>query len=58
MFWDCLKKYKILYLQEREKYLIMKAKNERLMRQLIKSQELLKKCGELIEEMEKVKSLK
>jgi len=58
MFWDCLKKYKILYLQEREKYLIMKSKNERLLRQLVKSQELLKKCGELIEEMEKVKSLK
>ena len=58
MFWDCLKKYKILYLQEREKYLIVKAKNERLMRQLVKSQELLKKCAELIEEMEKVKSLK
>lgn len=58
MFWDCLKKYKILYLQEREKYLIVKAKNDRLMRQLLKSQELLKKCAELIEEMEKVKSLK
>lgn len=58
MFWDCLKKYKILYLEEREKYLIVKAKNDRLMRQLLKSQELLKKCAELIEEMEKVKSLK
>jgi hypothetical protein len=58
MIWDCINRYKILYLQEREKYLIVKATNERIMRQLIKSQELLNKCAEIMEEMEKVKSLK
>jgi hypothetical protein len=58
MIWDCINRYKRLYLEEREKYLIVKAKNERIMRQLIKSQELLNKCVEIIEEMEKIKSLK
>jgi hypothetical protein len=58
MIWDCINRYKRLYLEEREKYLIVKAKNERIMRQLIKSQELLKACYEIMEEMEKVKSLK
>ena len=57
MIWDCINRYKILYLQEREKYLIVKATNERIMRQLIKSQELLNKCAEIMLEMEKVKSL-
>lgn len=55
---DCLNRYKKLYLQEREKYLIVKEKNARLMAQILRAEILLNKCGELLEELEQVKSIK
>lgn len=57
-FWNCINRYKKLYLQEREKYLIVKEKNARLMAQILRAEILLNKCGELLEELDKVKSIK
>lgn len=57
-FLNCLKNYKKLYLEEREKYLIVKQKNARLMAQVLRAEILLNKCGELLIELDKVKSLK
>lgn len=60
MLWDCLNKYRKLYLEERnkyieerEKYLIVKEKNEILMKKLIESQEILNKCNKFLEDLAK-----
>jgi hypothetical protein len=43
-------------LKERERYLKERELNERILEQLIKTQELLEKCKEAFKEIDKVKS--
>ena len=57
-FLNCINKYKKLYLQEREKYLIAKEKNARLQAQILRAEVLLNKCGDLLDQLQKVKSVK
>lgn len=56
MIQDCLNRYKKLYLKEKEKYLKEKEFNEKILDQLIKTQELLESCKKLFDQIEKVKS--
>ena len=51
MLWDCLNRYKKLYLEEKEK-------NARLMAQVLRNQVLLDSVMEVLTDLEKVKSLK